>query len=126
MTCSKETKFALQLSTQHNCYTLQATMSQLMSCIFTRKPLVENFEPSKFAAYNLLYDGKVWVAPDDNEAVTTSNSVTYADIRRQHIANISIFLRGSQMLKNVSIPHKKSEEFFDTLLEDGNVTAAKT
>ena len=101
-------------------------MSHLMSCIFTRKENFQSYETSFFAPYNLMLDGKVWIAPDDKGALATSNSVTYADIRRQHIANVSIYLRGSHILGTVPVPQEESEEFFYSLLKDGNITAAKT
>lgn len=101
-------------------------MSHLMSCIFARKEHIESTEGSSLEADNLMLDGKICSASDDKGAVATSNSVTYADIRRQHIANISIFLRGSHILKAVSVPQEKSEEFFDSLVDEGNITAANT
>lgn len=101
-------------------------MSHLISCIFTRKGHIESTEGSSLEADNSTLDGKICSASEDKGAVATSSNVSYADIRRQQIANISIFLKGSHIIKAVSVPQEKSEEFFDSLLDDGNVTAAKT
>lgn len=101
-------------------------MSRLLSSIFTGKEQDENAKPPSSPPKKFKLKGKLRIPSDEKAAVPSSSSPISPDLRKQHIANISLYLRGSPILRSVSIPHEKSEEFFKSLLKEGNITAAKT
>ena len=112
--------------THYNYSTVQATMSRLLSSIFTGNEQEDSSEPSLFPKKKFKLKGKLQIPSDEKAAVSSSSSPISPDLRKQHIANVSIYLRGSRILRSVPVPHEKSEEFFRSLLKEGNVTAAKT
>jgi hypothetical protein len=112
--------------THYNYSAAQATMSRLLSSIFTGKEQDDCSEPSLFSTKKFKLKGKLRIPSDEMAAVASSSSPISPDLRKQHIANVSIYLRGSSILRSVPVPHEKSEEFFKSLLREGNVTAAKT
>ena len=112
--------------THYNYSTVQATMSRLLSSIFTGKEEDDSSDPPKFPKRKFKLKGKLQIPSDEKAAVASSSSPISPELRKQHIANVSIFLRGSRILRSVPVPHEKSEEFFKSLLREGNITAAKT
>ena len=123
--CSKFFAF-LDTVIHPNYSTLQATMSRLLSSIFTAKDQDESSTPSSFPSKKFKLKGKLRIPSDEKAADASSTSPISPDLRKQHIANISLYLRGSPILRSVPVPHEKSEEFFKSLLKEGNITAAKT
>lgn len=101
-------------------------MSRLLSSIFTGKEKDDRSDPPLFPKQKFKLKGKLLIPSDEEAAVASSSSPISPDLRKQHIANVFIYLRGSRMLRSVPVPHEKSEEFFRSLLREGNVTAAKT
>ena len=136
MLIDKSYKFMLKVSskffavldslTHYNYSTVQATMSRLLSSIFTGKEHDDSSDPPLFPKRIFKLKGKLPIPSDEEAAVALSSSPISPELRKQHIANFSIYLKGSPILRSVPVPHEKTEEFFISLLREGNVTAAKT
>jgi hypothetical protein len=101
-------------------------MSCLLSSIFTGKEQDDSSDPSLFPVKKFKLKGKLRIPSNEKAAAASSSSPVSPDLRKQHIANVSLYLRGSRILRSVPLPHEKSEEFFKSLLKEGNLTAAKT